>query len=166
MMIFSKIVKRGFLFLAAQYCLFGSVSLAQTNQPGANGIQTYVNPVLPGDHPDQTIWKQGNDYYSTGSNFHFAPYLPILHSTDLMHWKVLSRVIPTSSSIPSNDATQAGTWQGSIVYFGGKYWVYFSNNAGGGQYFCTASSPAGPWSTPVKVSTSTGVYVYDNSVWK
>lgn len=138
---------------------------AQSNAPGANGIQTYVNPVLPGDHPDQTIWKQGNDFYTTGSNFHFAPYLPILHSTDLMHWKVVSRVIPTSSSIPNNDAPQAGTWQGSIVYFGNKFWVYFSNNAGGGQYFCTSTNPAGTWSAPTKVATNTGVYGYDNSVF-
>ena len=139
--------------------------LAQSNAPGPNGIQTYVNPILPGDHPDQTIWKQGNDFYTTGSNFHFAPYLPILHSTDLMHWKVITRVIPTSSSIPNNDATQAGTWQGSIVYFNSKFWVYFSNNAGGGQYFCTATNPAGPWSLPTKVATNTGVYGYDNSVF-
>ncbi len=139
--------------------------IAQSNQPGTNGIQTYVNPTLPGDHPDQTIWKQGNDFYTTGSNFHFAPYLPILHSTDLMHWKVICRVIPTSSSIPNNDAPQAGTWQGSIVYFGNKFWVYFSNNAGGGQYFCNATNPAGPWSSPVKVNTNTGVYGYDNSVF-
>ena len=137
----------------------------QSNAPGANGIQTYVNPVLPGDHPDQTIWKQGNDFYTTGSNFHFAPYLPILHSTDLMHWKVVSRVIPTSSNIPNNDAPQAGTWQGSIVYFGNKFWVYFSNNAGGGQYFCTSTNPAGTWSAPTKVATNTGVYGYDNSVF-
>jgi beta-xylosidase len=140
-------------------------ALAQSNAPGPNGIQTYVNPILPGDHPDQTIWKQGNDFYSTGSNFHFAPYLPILHSTDLMHWKVITRVIPTSSSIPNNDAPQAGTWQGSIVYFNSKFWVYFSNNAGGGQYFCTATNPAGPWSLPTKVNTNTGVYGYDNSVF-
>lgn len=138
---------------------------AQSNQPGTYGIQTYVNPTLPGDHPDQTIWKQGNDFYTTGSNFHFAPYLPILHSTDLMHWKVISRVIPTSSGIPNNDAPQAGTWQGSIVYFGSKFYVYFSNNAGGGQYFCTASTPKGPWSSPTKVNTNTGVYGYDNSVF-
>jgi beta-xylosidase len=145
--------------------LFTTNLFAQSNQPGTNGVQTYVNPILPGDHPDQTIWKQGNDFYTTGSNFHFAPYLPILHSTDLMHWKVITRVIPTSSSIPSNDATQAGTWQGSIVYFNSKFWVYFSNNNGGGQYFCTATNPAGPWSSPTRVNTNTGVYGYDNSVF-
>ncbi|WP_051312831.1 carbohydrate-binding protein [Sporocytophaga myxococcoides] len=159
-------IKRNIFFgLGAMLLFLIEVSAQISNAPGPNGIQSYVNPILPGDHPDQTIWKQGNDFYTTGSNFHFAPYLPILHSTDLLHWKVISRVIPTSSSIPNNDATQAGTWQGSIVFFNNKFWVYFSNNAGGGQYFCTATNPAGPWSAPVKVNTNTGVYGYDNSVF-
>lgn len=152
-----------FLFSSIILCNVGRSQIS--NAPTTNGVQTYVNPILPGDHPDQTIWKQGNDFYTTGSNFHFAPYLPILHSTDLMHWKTITRVIPTSSSIPNNDAPSAGTWQGSIVYFNSKFWVYFSNNAGGGQYFCTATNPAGPWSLPTKVNTNTGVYGYDNSVF-
>ncbi|MGN6645550.1 MAG: family 43 glycosylhydrolase, partial [Cytophaga sp.] len=141
-------------------------TLAQiSNQPGTNGIQTYVNPVLPGDHPDQTLMRVGNDFYSTGSNFHFTPYLPILHSTDLMHWEVIARVIPPTSSIPNNDAPAAGTWEGALAQFNNKFWVYFSNNAGGGQYFCTATNMAGPWSAPVKVNTNTGVYGYDNSIF-
>ncbi|MFN8415374.1 MAG: sugar-binding protein [Cytophagaceae bacterium] len=136
-----------------------------SNQPGANGIQTFVNPILPGDHPDQTLLRMGNDFYSTGSNFHFTPYLPILHSTDLVHWEIIARVIPPTSSIPSNDAPQAGTWQGALAFFNNKYWVYFSNNAGGGQYFCNANNMAGPWSAPVRVNTNTGVYGYDNSIF-
>jgi beta-xylosidase len=124
-----------------------------------------VNPSLPGDHPDQTMMRVGKDFYTTGSNFHFTPYLPILHSTDMMHWEVIARVIPSTSSIPNNDGPAAGTWQGALANFGGKYWVYFSNNAGGGQYFSNATNMKGPWSSPVKVNTSTGVYGYDNSVF-
>ena len=145
--------------------LLGNNSIAQSNQPGANGIQTYVNPILPGDHPDQTMMRVGKDFYTTGSNFHFTPYLPILHSTDMMHWETIARVIPPTSSIPNNDAPQAGTWEGALAQFNNKFWVYFSNNAGGGQYFCNADNMAGPWSAPVKVATNTGVYGYDNSIF-
>jgi beta-xylosidase len=136
-----------------------------SNQPSLNGIQSYVNPILPGDHPDQTLLRSGNDFYSTGSNFHFTPYLPILHSTDLMHWETIARVIPPTSNIPNNDAPSAGTWEGALAFFNNKYWVYFSNNAGGGQYFCNATNMAGPWSAPVKVNTNTGIYGYDNSIF-
>ncbi|MFN8438450.1 MAG: family 43 glycosylhydrolase [Cytophagales bacterium] len=152
-------------FLLFSFYLICGLLFSQTNAPTTNGIQTYVNPILPGDHPDQTLMRVGGDFYSTGSNFHFTPYLPILHSTDLMHWEVIARVIPPTSSIPNNDSPSAGTWQGALAQFGGKFWVYFSNNAGGGQYFCNATNMKGPWSSPTKVNTNTGVYGYDNSVF-
>jgi xylan 1,4-beta-xylosidase len=34
-------------------------------------VKTYVNPVLPGDHPDPTLLKVGDDFYHCGSSFHF-----------------------------------------------------------------------------------------------
>lgn len=130
-------------------------------------VKTFVNPVMPGDHPDMTLFKDGDDFYACGSNFHFVPYLPILHSTDLVHWEEICRVIPSTWSGIVSDAPQAGTWAGAITYFYGSYWIYFSNTAGGGQYFCKANNPAGPWSTPVKVKTTatTGGIGYDNSIF-
>jgi xylan 1,4-beta-xylosidase len=130
-------------------------------------VKTFINPIMPGDHPDLTLFKDGNNFYSCGSNFHFVPYLPILHSTDLVHWKEICRVIPASWNGIISDAPQAGTWAGVITYFYGSYWIYFSNTAGGGQYFCKANNPAGPWTLPVKMNTTstTGVVGYDNSVF-
>src|SRR6478752_315619 len=61
-------------------------------------VKTYINPVLPGDHPDPTLLKVGNDFYHCGSSFHFTPYLPIYHSTDLVHWQVISRVVYPSNA--------------------------------------------------------------------
>src|ERR1043166_4165326 len=58
-------------------------------------VNTYVNPVLPGDHPDPTLLKVGDDFYHCGSSFHFNPYLPIYHSKDLVHWEVIARVVPS-----------------------------------------------------------------------
>ena len=34
---------------------------------------TYMNPVIPGDHPDCTVTKIGNDFYTTGSSFNPTP---------------------------------------------------------------------------------------------
>lgn len=130
-------------------------------------VKTFINPILPGDHPDLTLLKDGDDFYACGSHFHFTPYLALLHSTDLVHWKVLTRVVPSDWSGLISDAPQAGTWAGVITYFYDSYWMYFSNTAGGGQYFCKAAQPEGPWSTPVKMRTTstTGPVGYDNSVF-
>lgn len=127
-------------------------------------VGTYVNPVLPGDHPDPTMLRVGNDFYHCGSTFHFNPYLPIYHSRDMVHWEVISRVLTSAKAKWVNDRPSAGIWQGAITYFYGSYWVYFSAS---GQYFSKASSPKGPWSAPVQVKTNreTGNLGYDNSIF-
>jgi beta-xylosidase len=129
-----------------------------------NQVQTYVNPVLPGDHPDPTLLKVGDDFYHCGSSFHFTPYLPIYHSKDLVHWEVISRVLPPSKAGFVTDRPSAGIWQGAITYFYGSYWIYFSAN---GQWFSKATSPKGPWTDPVPVKTNktTGPLGYDNSIF-
>jgi xylan 1,4-beta-xylosidase len=146
-----------------------STLLAQIKTTGDSSsffstVKTYVNPVLPGDHPDPTLLRVGNDFYYCGSTFHFNPYLPIYHSTDLVHWEVISRVLPSAKAGWVNDRPSGGIWQGAITYFYGSYWIYFS---AGGQWFCKASSPAGPWSDPVKVKSNpaTGNLGYDNSIF-
>jgi xylan 1,4-beta-xylosidase len=127
-------------------------------------VNTYINPVLPGDHPDPTLLKVGDDFYHCGSSFHFTPYMPVYHSRDLVHWEVIGRVLPPSKAGWVSDRPSAGTWQGAITYFYGSYWIYFSSN---GQWFCKAVSPAGPWSDPVQVKTNpeTGPLGYDNSIF-
>src|SRR5436190_4962287 len=79
-------------------------------------VKTYVNPVLPGDHPDPTMLKVGDDFYHCGSSFHFTPYLPIYHSKDLVHWEVISRVVPPSVGTFVQDRPSNGIWQGAITY--------------------------------------------------
>ena len=127
-------------------------------------VKTYVNPVLPGDHPDPTLLKVGDDFYHCGSSFHFTPYMPVYHSKDLVHWEVIGRVLQPSKAGWVSDRPSAGTWQGAITYFYGSYWIYFSSN---GQWFCKSDSPAGPWSDPVEVKTNpvTGPLGYDNSIF-
>ena len=127
-------------------------------------VNTYVNPVLPGDHPDPTLLKVGEDFYHCGSSFHFTPYMAVYHSKDLVHWEVIGRVLPPSKAGWVSDRPSEGIWQGAITYFYGSYWIYFSSN---GQWFCKSNSPAGPWSDPVEVKTNpvTGPLGYDNSIF-
>lgn len=143
----------------------GGINSSAVESPAYyNGVKTYVNPVLPGDHPDPTLLKVGDDFYHCGSSFHFTPYLPVYHSKDLVHWEVISRVVPPAKAPFVTDRPSAGIWQGALTYFYGSYWIYFSAN---GQWFSRASSPKGPWSDPVQVKTNpkTGPLGYDNSIF-
>jgi len=150
-----------------------TVKNLNTSAPGLdptlfyNYQETYINPILPGDHPDPSFLKVGDDFYACGSCFHFTPYSPILHSKDLVHWEVISRVVPSTWAGLSSSAPAAGIWGGTLSYFYNSFWFYFSNSAGGGQYFCKATTPSGPWSAPVKVNSTaeTGAIGYDNSIF-
>ncbi|MEI6948144.1 family 43 glycosylhydrolase [Paraflavisolibacter sp. H34] len=157
------------IFGLLSLCLGASFGVAAQNSipPSVSPYQqvsTYVNPVLPGDHPDPTLLKVGDDFYHCGSSFHFTPYLPIYHSRDLVHWQEISRVVPPSKAGFVSDKPSEGIWQGAITHFYGSYWIYFS---AGGQWFSKASSPQGPWSEPVRVQTNptTGPLGYDNSIF-
>ncbi len=139
-------------------------NLPEKNISNYQQVNTYANPVLPGDHPDPTMLRVGNDFYHCGSSFHFTPYLPVYHSTDMVHWEVISRVVTPAKGAFVTDRPSAGIWQGAITYFYGSYWIYFSAN---GQWFSKASSPYGPWSNPVSLKTNavTGPLGYDNSIF-
>jgi xylan 1,4-beta-xylosidase len=157
-------MNRNLLYVIGLY-LFLMSPLSAPAQQASNysRVNTYVNPVLPGDHPDPTMLKVGDDFYHCGSSFHFTPYLPIYHSKDMVHWEVISRVVPPTASFVT-DRPSAGIWQGAITYFYGSYWIYFSAN---GQWFSKASNPKGPWSEPVRVkgNPKTGPLGYDNSIF-
>lgn len=154
---------RYFLTLVSGVLLLG-LAVVQA-QPATNysQVNTYLNPVLPGDHPDPTLLHVGDAFYHCGSSFHFTPYLPIYHSKDMVHWEIISRVVPPTARFVT-DRPSAGIWQGAITYFYGSYWIYFSAN---GQWFSKASHPSGPWSEPVRVqgNPKTGPLGYDNSIF-
>lgn len=160
-------IKSFFLYstILALFLLCGVIkSQDHSDKSDYQQVNTYVNPVLPGDHPDPTLLKVGDDFYHCGSSFHFMPFMPVYHSKDLVHWEVIGRVLPPSKAGWVSDRPSTGTWQGAITYFYGSFWIYFSSN---GQWFCKAASPAGPWSDPVQVKTNpvTGPLGYDNSIF-
>src|SRR5665811_679216 len=111
-------MKRSFYTFIGIVCFtFLKVSflLAQDNSNKSDYLQvnTYVNPILPGDHPDPTLLKIGDDFYHCGSSFHFLPFMPIYHSKDLVHWEVIGRVLPSSKAGFVSDRPSSGTWQGA-----------------------------------------------------
>lgn len=49
-----------------------------------------------GDHPDCTLTRIGDHFYTTGSSFNVTPV--IWHSTDLVHWEVIAQPVSASWS--------------------------------------------------------------------
>jgi len=88
-------------------------------------FQTYMNPVIPGDHPDATLTRIGDDFYTTGSSFNITP--KIYHSSDLVHWEVISQPVSASWSL-YGDAPAGGVWGGHMVYNNDSYWHFFGRS--------------------------------------
>ena len=126
-------------------------------------FKTYMNPVIPGDHPDCTLSHVGNDFYTTGSSFNVTPV--IYHSTDLVHWEAIAQ--PVSANWTGyGDSPGGGCWGGHMVYHNDEYWDYFSR--GGSMYYVKALQPEGPWGTPVRVNNPSSLPYslgYDNSIF-
>ncbi|MCX6132902.1 MAG: family 43 glycosylhydrolase [Ignavibacteriales bacterium] len=150
-------MKRRSLIIIGLYLLLGHVGFAQSTS-----FKTYTNPVIPGDHPDCTVTKVGNDFYTTGSSFNPTPV--IYHSTDLVHWEAIAQ--PVSAAWTTyGDTPSGGCWGGQVVYHGGKYWDFFSRS--NVMYFVTADDIRGPWTMPTQMSIPAGVpgLGYDNSIF-
>jgi beta-xylosidase len=127
-------------------------------------FQTYVNPVIPGDHPDPTLTKIGKYFYTSGSSFNPTP--KIYRSTDLVHWEVIAQ--PVSASWTGyGDSPGGGIWGGHMILYNGIYWHFFGRG-GGNMYFVTANQPEGPWSTPTAMRVPAGMPAglgVDNSIF-
>ena len=76
--------------LRACFLLF--IASAGFGQPAP--FKTFMNPVIPGDHPDCTVTKVGSDSYTTGSSFNptTAISFVILRVYDLLGREVATLV--------------------------------------------------------------------------
>lgn len=111
----------------------------------------YRNPVLPGFHPDPSVVRVGDDYYLVTSTFSWFPGLPVFHSRDLVNWKLISHAIerPGLMDFSGLNMVTDGLYAPAIEYHDGKFYVFNTCVRCGGNFFVTATDPAGPWSDPV-----------------
>ncbi len=143
--------------------LFICLLLLSSDFGQSPSFKIYMNPAIPGDHPDCTLTKIGNDFYTTGSSFNPTPV--IYHSTDLVHWEAIAQPVSASWS-GYGDAPGGGCWGGHMVYYNGEYWHFFSR--ANTMHFVKAPDPKGPWSMPVKVNNPPSLPYglgYDNSIF-
>ncbi|MHA6480809.1 glycoside hydrolase family 43 protein [Paenibacillus sp. strain BS8-2] len=109
-----------------------------------NGM--FVNPILHADYSDPDAIRVGDDFYMTASSFGHIPGLPILHSKDLVNWRLINHAIQRMP-LDGYDRPQHGNgvWAPSIRYHAGKYWIFYGD-PDVGIFMTTADDPAGAWS--------------------
>ena len=107
------------------------------------GKGSYLNPIIPGDHPDPTILKDGKDYYMTFSSFYSYPGLVIWHSTDLVNWAPLG---------PALYRSIGSIWAVDLCKHGDRYFIYIPallEGKGFSIFTIWADDIKGPWSDPI-----------------
>jgi xylan 1,4-beta-xylosidase len=111
----------------------------------------YRNPVLPGFHPDPAILRHGDDYYLVTSTFAWYPGLPIYHSRDLVNWKLIGHAIdrPGMLDFTGMNVVTDAVYAPAIEYHDGKFYIFNTCVRCRGNFYVTATDPAGPWSDPV-----------------
>jgi beta-xylosidase len=122
------------------------------------GNGTYKNPVLDADYSDPDACRVGNDFYMTASSFDAVPGLPILHSTDLVNWKLIGHALKRQPPVEHFEKTQHGNgvWAPAIRYRNNEFYIYYPD-PDFGIYLIKAKHPAGPWSEPVLVEGGKGL---------
>jgi beta-xylosidase len=111
---------------------------------------TYRNPVLYADYSDPDAIRDGDDFWMTASSFNATPGLPILHSRDLVNWKLVNHAIrnnPDPRRVFDTVQGGCGVWAPAIRKHDGKFWIFFPL-PDEGIYVTTATDPAGEWSEP------------------
>ncbi|HAT1572532.1 TPA: glycosyl hydrolase 43 family protein [Kluyvera cryocrescens] len=108
----------------------------------------YQNPILCADYSDPDIVRVGDDFFMVSSSFNHMPALPILHSTDLVSWKIINHVFNALPLAGFHEYQPGkGVWAPSIRWHDNKLWVFFST-PDEGIFMCHTDDPWGAWSEP------------------
>lgn len=119
------------------------------NQPiwqSDQGDGTYINPILHLDYSDPDVIRVGGDFFMTASSFNCTPGLPILHSKDLVNWRLVNYAVK-NLGFPGYELPRhgCGIWAPSIRYHKGLFWI-FVGLPDEGIFMTTAVDPFGEWS--------------------
>ena len=124
---------------------------------------TFTNPVIYSDVPDVDVIRVGSDYYMVSTTAHMSPGAPIMHSKDLVNWKIISYVFDEINESPKNNLEggniySRGQWAASLRYHDGLFYVFFGT--GNKSYIYTAKDPAGKWEQKLVIDE----YLHDASM--
>ena len=117
------------------------------------------NPIFPGFNPDPCLCRRGGDYYVAVSSFEWFPAVPVYHSRDLKHWRLITHCIQDERVLDLRKLPSAkGIWAPCLTWHesdGLFYLVYSIMNSMNAKFFdvdnylTTSPEITGPWSEPV-----------------
>lgn len=150
-----------FFILSLSVCSLFHPAMAQYRSEvwvSDEGNGMYRNPVLHADYSDPDVCAVGEDYFLTASSFNCTPGLPILHSKDLVNWKIVNYALKKVEPVEYyNEARHGkGVWAPSIRFHEGMYYIYWGD-PDFGIFMVKTRDPYGEWDDPVLVKAGKGM---------
>ncbi|MCR5797434.1 MAG: glycoside hydrolase 43 family protein [Eubacterium sp.] len=126
---------------------------APTPLPEVVHKTTAQYPTIFSDIPDCDFIRVGNAYYMVSTTMNMNPGVPIMKSTDLVHWKIVNYVYDTlfdddANNLANNKQVYTnGSWAAAIRFNpdDGKFYVCFNSNKYGFFIYTTDDVENGPW---------------------
>lgn len=117
--------------------------------------ESYHNPIRRGFFPDPSIVRVGEDYYMVNSTFCFFPCIPVSHSRDLIHWRIIGYAItrPEYAHLDKLDGGR-GYWAPDISWCDGRFYITATLRLNDGmeekrvQMVTSSDKPEGPYEEP------------------
>ena len=110
------------------------------------------NPLIYADVPDMSMIRVGKTYYMSSTTMHMSPGVPIMKSTDLVNWQLVSYAYQTLGSPDAMTLTNGkstygrGSWASSLRLHNGTYYVStFAQTTGKTYIYSTKDIEKGPW---------------------
>lgn len=106
----------------------------------------YTNPIIFSDYSDPDVIRVGEDYYMVSSSFNYVPGVPVLHSKNLVQWRIVGHVLKSLPFEKFNSVRHGeGAWAPSLRFHGGKFYclIPFPDE---GIFVSEADDPCGEWS--------------------
>lgn len=147
---------------------------ADTEQEGIGQVSATF-PTIYADVPDLDIIRVNENYYMVSTTMNLCPGVPVMKSTDLVHWEIVNYVYDTfedddiTNLENGQDMYGRGSWAASLKYdeAGGLFYVGFSSNNHGFYIYTTDDIENGTW---VKHSIREGfhdpaLYIEDGNLY-
>jgi beta-xylosidase len=116
--------------------------------------QKAKNPVIFADVPDMSMVRVGKVYYMSSTTMHMSPGVPIMKSTDLVNWKLVSYAYDTLADKDELNLANGkssygkGSWASCIRYHKGTFYVStFAQTTGKTYIYSTKNIEKGLWKT-------------------
>jgi beta-xylosidase len=150
-----------FFILSLSVCSLFHPAMAQYRSEvwvSDEGNGMYRNPVLHADYSDPDVCAVGEDYFLTASSLNCTPGLPILHSKDLVNWKIVNYALKKVEPVEYyNEARHGkGVWAPSIRFHEGVFYIYWGD-PDFGIFMVKTRDPYGEWDKPVLVKAGKGM---------